>query len=88
MKGLFRDQYGMTILGGATMLTIVIVLLIVVTIGTLYLLDKKTCSELAQINIEYEFQFSFWTGCLVKNSFDYWVSTDLFDYIQADIKGK
>ncbi len=55
-------------------------------VGIIALVDQKSCAVYADINTDYQFHWSFWTGCLVKLPDDYWISTDRVQFINGKLQ--
>ena len=68
-------------------LFVILVIVVVVICGTLFgiaaiitLMDKPYCAEMARLNPEMEFDYTFWTACKVKTENGKWV--DASEYMQ------
>ena len=65
---------------------ILVVLLVFGMVGVINNeLFKVSCEHFAQLNSQYDFQYSFWTGCII-NWQGTWVSTDHIQVVSGDIQ--
>ena len=85
---IFKDEYGVTFIGGACIAVLIVCVLILLIGGCGAVATKVTCSEFASLNPDYEIQWRLWNGCLIKNSFGVWIPVRAFTTVQAEVMGR
>lgn len=65
---------------------LVFALIIGVAVVVTYVTGKAACDDFAARNPEYEFQYSFWNGCMVKLPNGMWLSAKNINWINGKIQ--
>ena len=76
-----KDRFGITGLGLFTIFIVGCLLIIAIGIAGTYV----TCNSFAELNQDYEVQWNFWNGCMVKNNAGFWINKNQIDFIQGEL---
>lgn len=63
-----------------------VAVIIIICVAALIYIESSTCSQLQEINPDYEFRFDFPSGCKMKTSDGLFISIDKIQYINGEIK--
>ena len=68
-----------------SLFVVVVLLFGILLAGGLYVaLESPACHDLAAVNVEYNYRFTFWNGCLVQTADNIWIDADLLGVKQIE----
>lgn len=72
---------------GGTLLIVTLILLIIFGIsrGGQIIFEQNYCKTLTTLNIDFEFRWELWGGCLVQTPSGYWIHASEYKYLESNI---
>ena len=82
LRDVFEMFGEMLVVGIPIILAVSILVVSVVTVAVV--IEKQTCNALSALSTSNEFNWGFWTGCLVKMPNGFWIDVNEAGYIMLE----